>query len=255
MDPVTQGLLGSAAAMAVFAKPLGRRAALIGLVGGVVADTDVWLAAWSDPAHPQEFHRHFTHALAFIPVGGVLAALPFFARQWYRDRAKWVVCAATLAYATHGLLDCCTSYGTHWYWPISNARLSWDLISIIDPIFTGTLLMAVVWSVVRNRGRPAVVGLILASFYMGWGAVQHGRAVSITQQIAEHRGHAIERMRVMPTFGNLIVWRALYMCDRRIYSAAVRTPLLGSTTVREGGSVAIFDPEHLPWGWRIRTAW
>ena len=39
---------------------------------------------------------------------------------------------------THGLIDACTSYGTLLYWPISHHRESWDIISIIDPIFIAT---------------------------------------------------------------------------------------------------------------------
>ncbi len=246
MDPVTQGLLGAAAASAVFTKKLGRRAAIIGLAGGLLADADVLLSAWADPGHPQELHRHFTHALLFIPIGGILAAAPFYLRRWYRDRAWGVLGAATVAYATHGLLDSFTSYGTHLFWPFTQARSSWDLISIIDPVFTGVLLLTVLWGWIRSRARPAVIGLLVAACYLGWGAVQHGRAGSVLHRIASHRGHTVERIRVMPTFGNLVVWRGLYISNGRIYAMALRTPVFDATQVREGGSIKRFDPQELP---------
>lgn len=245
MDPLTQGLLGGAAAHAALSGRLGRPAAWIGIVGGMLADADILLTPLGDPALPQEWHRHFTHALAFAPIGGVLAALPFFCRRWYRQRAKPVLAAAVLAYSTHGLLDCCTSYGTHWLWPISHARTSWDLISIIDPIFTAVIFIGLVLAVARNRGRPAAVALLLAACYLGFGGIQHARATKAQLQLASQRGHVVEHVRATPTIGNVIVWRCLYIANGRIYADAVRVGPLGVTTVCEGGSLALFKPDDL----------
>ena len=47
---------------------------------------------------------------------------------------------AIMGTLSHGLLDACTSYGTRLYWPFSQYRESWDLISIIDPLFTLPML-------------------------------------------------------------------------------------------------------------------
>ena len=246
MDPLTQGLLGAAAATAAFAKPLGRKAVWVGLLGGTLADTDVLLSVWSDPGHPQELHRHFTHAIAFIPIGGFLAALPFLLWRGYRERAKWVFAAATLAYATHGLLDCCTSYGTHWLWPFSNARLSWDWIAVIDPLYTLPLLVAVIWAAICARAKPALIGLILSTAYMSFGVYQHSHAEAAVRQVATAQNRDLDRMRVMPTLGNLIVWRGLYVCDGQIHAMAVRVPLLGNTAVQEGGHIELFDPNDWP---------
>ncbi len=246
MDPITQGLLGAAAAQAACGKSLGRRAAVVGFIGGTLADADVFLSAWSDPAHPQELHRHFTHALAFIPVGGLIAATPFFVKRWYRDRARAVLWAATLAYATHGLLDCMTSYGTHWLWPFTDARSSWDVISIIDPVFTGVLLVALMAAMILKRSKPAAVGLMMVCAYLGWGVIQHARASAAIARVAAYRGHGVERIRAMPTLGNLIVWRGLYVSHGSIYVVAVRTPVFAASTVREGGAAEVFVPRSLP---------
>ncbi len=40
----------------------------------VIPDMDVLIRSASDPLLAIEYHRHFTHALAFIPVGGLIAA-------------------------------------------------------------------------------------------------------------------------------------------------------------------------------------
>lgn len=241
MDPLTQGLLGAAAAQAVFAKKLPRSAALIGFGTGLLPDADVFIHFPADPVATLVMHRHFTHALTFIPVGGLvgfalLAWLPMF-----RGRRWAVLGAAMVAYATHALLDACTSYGTLLFWPFSETRISFDFISIIDPIFTLALLVGVVWAWIAKRARPAAIGLALAVTYMGFGAWQHHRAIDAQHRLAAERGHVIDRSRAMPSLFNLVVWRSVYEHDGQLYVDAVRVAPLGPTAVREGGWV-----EHYP---------
>ena len=84
MDPVTQGALGAAASVAL----LGRRSpvsapalAAMGWLGGMAADLDVLIRSSSDPLLAIEYHRHFTHSLAFVPLGGLIVALPWLLRK------------------------------------------------------------------------------------------------------------------------------------------------------------------------------
>ena len=56
---------------------------------------------------------------------------------------KTIYIASFLGYATHGLLDACTSYGTLLFWPFSNERVTWNNISIVDPIFTIPVLILI----------------------------------------------------------------------------------------------------------------
>src|SRR5689334_9710027 len=114
MDPVTQGALGAAVSLALLSKrvPLSSaRLAWVGALGGMAADLDVLIRSDTDPLLAVEFHRHFTHSLAFIPIGGLLASLPWFASRSLRQHARFVVLASTLGYATHAVLDACTTYG------------------------------------------------------------------------------------------------------------------------------------------------
>ena len=134
MDPLSQGVLGVAAAQAVSKKPQARRAAFMGLVAGLAPDADVFITSATDPLLSLQFHRQFTHALVFIPIGALLAALvlhPLMGRRFLCFRTTYLFCLA--GYATHGLLDACTSYGTQLLWPFSDLRVAWNNISIIDP--------------------------------------------------------------------------------------------------------------------------
>ena len=245
MDPVTQSLLGAAAAQAVLGGKLGRWAALFGAVGGELPDIDVFFP-WADPALPMEYHRHFTHALLFIPAGGLVAGLPFLlAGRWRRDW-KLVLAATTIGCATHGLLDTCTSYGTFLLWPFVDGRLAWDIINIIDPLFTLVLAVGVTWALLGRAATPSRFALGLAVAYLGLGVVQHERARGAQERLAAQRHHVIERGRVMPTLGNLVVWRSIYEANGLIHADGVRVSPLRPAAVRRGEAIPLARLEDLP---------
>jgi inner membrane protein len=236
MDTVTQGLLGAVAAQAVCGRKLPRSAWLIGLVAGAAADLDLFIRVPSDPLGGLTYHRHFTHSIAFIPLGALVAALPFVFWPAFRGKRWWLLLASLVAYATHGLLDACTSWGTLLWWPFSNARVAWDLIGIIDPIFTFVLLVGLAVSTLARRPRVAAATFALAVLYLGLGGAQHQRAVAVQRQLARLRGQSIDRGRVMPTPLNLIVWRSIYEADGRLHVDSIRIPVVGSPTVWQGVS-------------------
>lgn len=243
MDPITQSLLGAAAAQAALGDRLGRLALVAGAVGGELADIDVFVP-FADPALPHEYHRHFTHSVLFIPIAGALAALPFLAVPRLRSRWRLILAATTIAAATHPLLDTCTTYGTYLLWPFVNMRLGWDVISIIDPVFTLALLVGVAWSAITRSMMPARVALAAAIGYLGLGVVQHHRAKGVQAALAAARGQEIVRGRVMPTLANLLVWRSVYESGDRLYADAIRVG--PSPMVRAGRSLPRTAPEDLP---------
>jgi inner membrane protein len=240
MDIVTQGIAGAACAQA-FAKPQhSRPAALIGLGAGLLPDADALISSASDPLLQLEYHRHFSHALVFIPIGAALAALLL----WPLLRRHLPLVAlyryALLGYGTGGLLDACTSYGTHLLWPFSYTPIAWSVIAIVDPVFT--LALCVPLLIGLKLKRPMRQGLVLATAYLLFGFVQHHRAEVVTHEIAASRGHAPERLLVKPTVGNLILWRALYTVGDRVWVDAIR--LGDPNRVYPGASIPLFDPER-----------
>jgi len=251
-------VLGAAAAGAVLSHRLGRHAVLLGAAGALLPDADVivpTVAPWAgDPALPWLHHRHFTHALVAAPVIGAIAALPWLAWRRFRARAWTVIGAATIGAATHGLNDALTSFGTHLWWPFTNARTSWDLLPIIDPLVTLPLLVGVVVAILisgsdrapRGVGRwPVAAALAMFIAYVGFAALQHGRAARAQEALAAERGHEIERRRVTPTMGNTIIWRAIYEHDGAIHADAVRVSPFGAVRVRRGVSHPRLDPGEL----------
>ena len=113
MDPVTQGVLGASLPQAVARnkKQLGI-AGLLGVLGGMAPDLDVLIRSNTDPLLFLEYHRQFTHSLFFVPFGGVMVGvlLYYLLGKWLGLTLLATCVYTTLGYATHALLDACTSY-------------------------------------------------------------------------------------------------------------------------------------------------
>jgi inner membrane protein len=241
LDPVTHALLGSAVARVVLARPLGRAAWLPGAAGALLPDADAVIRSASDPLLYAEFHRHFTHSLTFIPIGGAVAALPWLLRRATRPHWKAYLAAATLGYATHGLLDASTTWGTRLLWPFSDLRVAWNWISIIDPVFTVLLLGGVAGALWRRSVRWAAMTLLLCAVYLAAGAAQRERASTAQSQLARARGHEPDRREVFPGFGNSMIWRSLYRAGDRLYMDRIRVPPFGPASWSNGTSVISFE--------------
>ena len=246
MDSITQGVLGAAAAQSVLSRRLPRGAGLIGAVGGMAADLDIFIYSFNDPTVSWTFHRHFTHSLIFIPIGGFIASLPFLLMKRFKDYKREVILAAIIGYATHGILDAFTSYGTQLLWPFSNFRVAWDWIAIVDPVYTIPLWTGVIWTARTRNPVPVRIAFLLSSLYICFGGWQHHRAAQTQKDLAAIRGHQIESSRVMPAPGWMVFWRSLYVSKGRTYSDGIETRWFNSTLALEGGSLDKSKFEDLP---------
>lgn len=244
MDIITQGLFGAAIAQAGAKPDEVRSASLVGFCAPLLADADALLRSSEDPLLFLENHRHFTHALAFIPIGALIASLLLYPLLKKRLGFKKIYLYAFMAYATAGFLDACTSYGTHLLWPFNGDRIAWSIISIFDPLFSLVLIAAIAYGIVRHQSKAAKIGLMFAGAYLLLGAIQHQRAESVAHAQAQQRGHTVERLIVKPTLGNLLLWRSVYESSGTYYVDAVRVSLLNNASVFEGSSVQAFDMQR-----------
>ena len=247
MDLVTQGLLGACTASAAMPRLNPRSTLAIGFIAGLAADIDILIASDTDPLLNLEFHRHFTHSIFFVPVAALILAGLIW--PWIRRRLDFrsVYLVTLFGYLPSGFLDACTSYGTLLLWPLSDQRVSFSIISIIDPLFSGILIVATVGIIWKNDHRPAQVGLILAAVYLGSGLLQKHNMEQRTEQLALQRGHTAERILVKPTLGNLLLWRSVYLSGDDFHIDALRfNPLTGREDVFEGASRAAFNTAANP---------
>jgi len=244
MELLTQGLLGAAMAQTVAKRDETKRATIIGFLSGLLADADVLIQSSSDPLFMLEYHRHFTHSLFFIPIGALLAAImlwPFFKGKMQFSR---VYVFALLGFSLSGFIDTCTSYGTYLLWPLVNERISFHIISVLDPLFTIGLLLGVWLAMYKRLSRPAYIGLMYCGLYLVFGWWQHERVETLALDLAASRGHPVDSIVVKPTMGNLVLWRSSYISDGRIYADGIRVSLIGENRIYTGNSVALFLPER-----------
>lgn len=205
-----------------------RAAALTGALAALLADADVLLGNPADPIIAQELHRHFSHALLFVPVGAALVTA-LLARPLRRHLAmapRFAAAAAGLL--TAGLLDACTGFGTHLLWPFSDARTAWNLVSIIDPAFTLLALLPLLLALRSGRAGALLLALALLLAYLLLALVQQQRAMTAGASAAEARGEVPQRQLVRPSFGNILLWRSVYLAGGAWQADAVR---LGPTSV------------------------
>jgi len=247
MDPVTQGVLGAVAAMSVASKEDSRKAVLIGWGAGMLADADIIIRSESDPLLTIEFHRHFSHSLFFIPFGGLVAAALFWLFLRKGISFGRIYRYSVVGYATAGLLDACTSYGTQLLWPFSSARIAWNVISIIDPVYTLPLIGLALGGVLRRKTLFGRVGLAFAILYPLFGLNQNRRASELQADLIAYRGHTEEAVMqtVKPSFANLALWRSIYRVDDHYYVDAVRAGYFGSDKIFEGERIDAVNAEAL----------
>lgn len=256
MDPISQGIVG-ATAVQQFPKWAGNKRQLalltvLGFLSGMAPDLDILIRSSEDPMLFLEYHRQFTHSLIFIPIGGfICACLAYVAVSKRSDlRFTAVYAACTLGYATHGLLDACTSYGTLLLWPFSNARIAWHNLPIIEPLLT---LPLIGFCVARLKtGKPYWSRLALLWFlaFPLIGLWQREQAAAVATELAASRGHVIQRQEVRPAFGNLFVWKSIYQTKvngRPTYFVdAIHVSL--TQKIYPGDSIAVLDLERdFPW--------
>lgn len=242
MDPVTQGVLGASLSQSFSRnKKQTAIAGLFGLLSGLAPDLDVFIRSSSDPLLFLEYHRHFTHSLAFIPFGGLLCGTVMYlllGKRW--GVSFFLTCLyCTLGYATHAVLDACTSYGTQLFWPFSNIRIAWNSMSIIDPIYTVPIIVGVLMAAIKKQPSIARIVFAWALIYPCIGVFQHNRAIEAGLTLAHARGHEPIRINAKPSLGNIFLWKVIYETHKYYYVDAVR--VLSDTKKYPGEKIEKLD--------------
>ncbi|MGA8145721.1 MAG: metal-dependent hydrolase [Candidatus Acidiferrales bacterium] len=179
MDPVTHGITGALLGKGFFSERYGRVATFAATLGAVFPDVDTIADVISrDPLAIIKYHRGITHSFVGLPFFAALLAwlTRWVARRFNFESPSWAT--LTLIYgvgiASHILLDGATSFGTRMLTPISQQRVAWDLLFIIDLAFSATILLpqVIAWIYsdrAKNRKRSAQMWVLftLATF-AGW---------------------------------------------------------------------------------------
>ena len=249
MDPVSQGVFGAVFAQTRSHKKNLAKAAVIGALAGMAPDLDILLRSSNDPLFALEFHRHFTHSIIFIPIGALICCLVLYqllAKRWgmsFRQTYLW----SLLGFATHGLLDACTSYGTQLLWPFSDTRIAWDTISIVDPFVTIPLISLVVLASRKRAKRYVVIAVFWIIAYFGLSYMQHEKAIAAGHAEAAKQGLDLVSLEAKPSFGNILIWKVIYETADQYHVDAVKVGL-NEPIVWKGDSIDKLNIDRdLPW--------
>ena len=246
MDLLTHAIVGAACAQIILGKKNNRIPVLVGALGALAPDLDLLIHYFSQqPLSIEYWHRNFSHSFIFIPLAGLIVALILMMLPLFRGNWLLILGAAIIGVATHGILDACTSYGTVLYWPWSETRVNWDIISIVDPLFTIVLCLGTAWSIIFRERTFACISLVLGGLFLLFNAYQHQRALDSMQSYAQTHQLKLNRVRAIPSLGSSTSWRVIAEQGKCLLIANVYTPLQGKNQLTIIAKSPIFSEDML----------
>ncbi len=153
-------------------KKIGNKGAVVGAVVATVPDLDVVLMPFYSDLERLSIHRGYSHSILFSLLGAFLFAYILSRIKWTQQISKtrlWIF--AWLALITHILLDAFTTYGTLLFLPVSDYRVGFDSINVVDPVYTLPMLAGLVFSLFIYKDSPSrtgfnKAGLIISTLYL-----------------------------------------------------------------------------------------
>ena len=219
MDSLTQIVLGAACGEIALGKKIGNKALLFGAIGGTIPDLDVFLGNifYSNAIDSMAFHRGFMHSIVFAFIASYFLGL--FIHKLYNTgkridnlttRKDWTL-LFFLAIFTHPILDSFTPYGTQLFLPFSNYRISFNNISVVDPLYTLPFLFCLIITLFYKRTNSKRVtwtkaGIYISSAYMLCTLGNKIYIDTVFKKSFEKANISYLRFRTQPTILNNVLW-------------------------------------------------
>ncbi|MEM6772041.1 MAG: metal-dependent hydrolase, partial [Bacteroidota bacterium] len=160
-----------------------------------------------------------------VVFGGIFGAVALV--RWLRGLPKkientgwksWTLLAFG-AIVTHPLLDCFTAYGTQFYQPLAARRVTWNTISVADPLYTLPFLVLLLWARSTSSVEPRTrvqgsakramlnrAGLVVSSVYLALTIVNHYHVDHVMEDSLQVAGIEAEEHVISPTILNNVLW-------------------------------------------------
>jgi len=179
MDTITHGIVGALIGKGYFSERNGHVATFAAAAGAMFPDIDVVEEIVSrDPLAIVRYHRGITHSFVALPFFAVILAWltragfgvlkKRFAGLRDIESPSWGILFViyAIAIASHVILDGMTSFGTRIWDPVSQQRVAWDLLFIIDCCFTSiALLPQIVAWIYTDRAKTRVRAVSLWALF------------------------------------------------------------------------------------------
>lgn len=192
MDTLTHALSGALLARATAPKDappgaLSRRVAA-GFLACAAPDLD-FVVSFVSPVEFLAHHRGVTHSLVMLPLWALV--LSWLLAKVLREPRGWraLYGVTAIGLGAHIAGDVITSYGTMIFAPLSDWRAAIGTTFIIDPWFSGIIVIGLVASALLRRSRwPAVAASIVLAGYVGFEYAQRDHAIAFGEQYARAHG-------------------------------------------------------------------
>lgn len=202
---------------------------------------DIWLdfgkvllAIWGMIMLGTAFMPVLPHEIVLIGIAVSIGIMTFpvliFLREKLRQKpatkenADWKGWAILFFWAifTHPLLDSCTTYGTQLFQPFSDYRVSFNNISVADPIYTIPFLLCLIIASFLKRGSKTRaifnwLGIALSSAYMILTVFNKMAVNQVFETSLKAQGIQYERMMTTPTILNNVLWSGVAEGDTAFY--------------------------------------
>jgi inner membrane protein len=199
MDTVTHGLTGWLIARAIPSEAGRKEATAAAVIGSVLPDADNIASLFGSELYLR-IHRGISHSFAGVAVTSLLVALLLYRYGKWKDLKKLYL-LALIGQLSHIALDLLNSYGTQIFQPFSDARVSFDLLFIVDLVFTGVIVLGLLLS--RYRPSRARAALVVLCAYVGFAAFLHLRAADAVREAAVRHGVPVVSSWALPRLGEV----------------------------------------------------
>ena len=205
MDTVTHGLTGWLVARAIPSENGRREATAAVVIGSLLPDADNVASLFGGELYVR-IHRGFSHSFAGLAVTSLLVALILYRFGKWKDLKKLYL-LALLGQLSHVLLDLLNAYGTQIFQPFSDARVSFDLLFVVDLVFTGIVVAGIAMS--RRGTSGARMALAALAVYVGFATVLHLRAEEAVREAALAHGVTVVSASALPRLPEVEVGKRL----------------------------------------------
>jgi len=198
MDSITHALTGAVIAKAIDDEKIGNWGTIAGLAMGLFPDSDFILGLLNRQFY-LEYHRDFTHSFLLLPFYALFFSWLFVKiSKRHTFWSFYKICVPVLV--SHVILDLLTSYGTIIFSPLFEHRYSWDLVFIIDLVFSGIVFFPLIISMFwKNKARWICRGsLIGLTLYILFCWVQHHRALELAKAFSRNLSEEVIQIASLP---------------------------------------------------------
>ncbi len=156
MDNITHTLTGAIASKAGPERHHTRLVFWILIVSANLPDIDFLLQFFGDRIFYMEHHRGLSHSFVFAPFFAAFVA-GIITLSVKGINYRLVFTCVLIGIIVHIFFDLITSFGTMIFYPITDARYTLDLIFIIDPWLTGSIILLLILGRTFKRHRKKVM--------------------------------------------------------------------------------------------------